>query len=197
MESSSQRLDNDGGDVSEDKLEEQNLSKHGVFGMLRELSSSALDAFIGNDGIKNRSSNKKVSNSKSLQRMPSIDKANASTTLMTDEMNEREIGAVNLDVYITWAKSAGGIWVLILMIAFYGGVEGINVLSKWWLAYWSEHGSDVDSQNYFLLVYAGINLCGVICMFFRIFFVLLSGLRASKKVRCFTFPLQIGLFGSL
>ena len=180
MDSSSERLENDDGKLRTPN--ELSLSnKSNVFGMLRELSASALDVFIGTDNVKKRDLTQNTS--ETLHHFDSTEKGDLSSSLMTDEMKEREIGAVDFDVYISWAKAAGGVWVGILMILFYGGVEGINVLSKWWLAYWSEHGSDAGSQNYFPLVYVGINLGGVICMFFRISFVLLSGLRASRQVR--------------
>jgi ATP-binding cassette, subfamily C (CFTR/MRP), member 1 len=110
-------------------------------------------------------------------------------TLMTTE--ERSIGHVGADVYMYWAKAASGIWVPFAIVFGYGVVEVISVASKWWLTYWSQHGSD-GNQMYFLGVYALINLVDVLAIFFRIIFVMLLGLRASRKVRLvwrvFTLP---------
>lgn len=71
--------------------------------------------------------------------------------LMTVE--ERSIGRVDISVYASWAVAAGGIWLPIVIILAYGAAEGIQVGSKWWLAYWSEHGSG-ESQIFFLVIYA-------------------------------------------
>jgi hypothetical protein len=49
---------------------------------------------------------------------------------MTKE--EREIGHVSWDVYLSWAEHAGGIYVFVAIIAAFSCVEGVNVLSKWW-----------------------------------------------------------------
>jgi ATP-binding cassette subfamily C (CFTR/MRP) protein 1 len=40
--------------------------------------------------------------------------------LMTDEMQEREKGTVNSKVYLSWARAAGGVWVLFIIIGGYG-----------------------------------------------------------------------------
>jgi ABC-type sulfate/molybdate transport systems ATPase subunit len=39
--------------------------------------------------------------------------------LMTDEMQEREKGTVNTKVYLSWARAAGGVWVLFIIIGSY------------------------------------------------------------------------------
>lgn len=69
-----------------------------------------------------------------------------------------------------------------IIILVYGAVEVISVASKWWLTYWSQHGSE-GNQMFFLGVYAAINLINVIAIFFRVIFVMLLGLRASREVR--------------
>ena len=102
-----------------------------------------------------------------------------SQKLMTTE--ERLIGHVGVDVYLYWAKAASGLWVPFAIVLVYGAVEVISVASKWWLTYWSQHGSD-ENQMSFLGVYALINLVNVLSIFFRIIFVMLLGLRASRQV---------------
>jgi ATP-binding cassette, subfamily C (CFTR/MRP), member 1 len=102
-----------------------------------------------------------------------------SQKLMTTE--ERSIGHVGVDVYMYWARAASGVWVPFTIVFVYGVVEVVSVASKWWLTYWSQHGSD-GNQMFFLGVYALINLINVLALFFRIIFVMLLGLRASRKV---------------
>jgi len=105
---------------------------------------------------------------------------NTSGALTTDELLERDIGEVTLSVYLSWAKAAGGTFVFLLIIFSYGAVEVINVLSRWWLTYWSFHGAESTDQLGYLFVYAAINVTAVFAMFARLLFVTICGLRASR-----------------
>lgn len=71
--------------------------------------------------------------------------------LMTVE--ERSQGHVSFSVYLSWATAAGGAWLPAALVVLYGAVECIQVASKWWLTYWSEHAT-VDTQIFFLSIYA-------------------------------------------
>jgi len=55
------------------------------------------------------------------------------------------------------------------------------VASKWWLTYWSAHGNK-DNQVFFLGIYGAINLFNIIAIFARLVFIMIMGLRASRKV---------------
>ena len=83
--------------------------------------------------------------------------------------------------YFYWAKAAGGVWVPFAIVFAFGVVELIGVASKWWLTFWSSHGSE-HTQTFFLGIYAIINLINVIAIFMRLIFIMLMGLRASRKV---------------
>lgn len=118
------------------------------------------------------------------RRRSSIKKDDTVTTdgaLMTDELRERETGHVSASAYIAWARAAGGTWIPFVIIAIYVTVEGMNVLSKWWLTYWSERGGS-DSQLHFLAIYALINFFAILGSLARLLFVVVCGLRASRKV---------------
>ena len=52
---------------------------------------------------------------------------------MTSELDEREKGHVTISVYHTWIKAAGGILVGVLILLSFALLEGVNILSKWWL----------------------------------------------------------------
>lgn len=80
------------------------------------------------------------------------DKAGA---LMTDEFKEREKGAVDRQVYISWSKAAGGLSVGLIILSMFAVVESLQVLSKWWLTHWSQSG--VANVVFFLGMYALIN----------------------------------------
>ena len=83
--------------------------------------------------------------------------------------------------YFYWARAAGGIWVPLAIVLAFAAVECIGVLSKWWLTYWSTHGAEHD-QMYFLGIYGVINLANIVGIFLRLMFVMMTGLRASRKV---------------
>jgi ATP-binding cassette subfamily C (CFTR/MRP) protein 1 len=103
--------------------------------------------------------------------------------LMTDEMAEREIGKVGKEVYLTWAKAAGGLWVVIPIFCVFAAGESMKILSNWWLTFWSHEATpDQESQLKFLAIYGLINLLAIIADFCRMFCVLYLGLRASASV---------------
>ena len=110
------------------------------------------------------------------------------TTLMTEEA--RSIGHVGLDVYLAWAKAAGGYWVPCALIFLFGAVEGINVVAKWWITHWSSHASS-GSQIGFLEVYALINMGFVFSTFCAMVLLVFIGMKASQNVsiRSNVFPL--------
>ena len=68
----------------------------------------------------------------------------------------------------------------VIVLAF-AGVECIGVASKWWLTYWGTRGTK-DNQVYFLCIYGAINIFNIVAVFLRIIFIMMLGLRASRKV---------------
>ena len=108
--------------------------------------------------------------------------------LMTDEMAERAVGKVGLDVYMEWAKAAGGLWVGIPLLLIFSFEQGTTVLSNWWLTYWSHSATpDSKSQMHFLAIYGLINVGAIIAGFLPLMFTMYLGLKASRKVSLF-FP---------
>ncbi len=81
--------------------------------------------------------------------------------LMTDEFKEREKGAVDRQVYISWSKAAGGLSVGLIILSMFAVVESLQVLSKWWLTHWSQSGG--ANIVFFLGMYAVINFRCVRC----------------------------------
>lgn len=103
------------------------------------------------------------------------------SALMTSELLEREIGHVDKSIYFAWATAAGGYWVPFVIVFIYAVAEGVTVLSKWWLTYWSNHAG-FESQFGFLIIYALINLTAVLAQFIRLLLTVVCGLRASRRV---------------
>jgi ABC-type Fe3+/spermidine/putrescine transport system ATPase subunit len=109
----------------------------------------------------------------------------SSLKLMTDEMAEREVGKVGKEVYLAWAKAAGGFWVMIPLFLVFAAGESMKIFSNWWLTYWSHAATpDPDSQLKFLGIYGLINVGAMIVDFFRMSVVLFIGLLASRTVSC-------------
>ena len=100
--------------------------------------------------------------------------------LMTEEA--RQVGHVSLGVYMSWVKAAGGLIAPIVIVLSFSATEGINILSNWWITYWSEHGT-VETQSSYLGIYAIINVVAAVAGLFRMVLAVFFGLRASRKVR--------------
>jgi ABC-type multidrug transport system ATPase subunit len=90
------------------------------------------------------------------------EEATEKTMLMTEE--SRSNGHVGKDVYLAWAKAAGGYWVPVVLLLIFGATEGISVLSKWYLTHWSSHAKSGE-QSSFLAVYSWINGLFVVVVF--------------------------------
>ena len=94
-----------------------------------------------------------------------------------------------------WFKAAGGLYIPIVVLTVFAADAGVSVLSNWWITYWSDSGSE-KGQNYYLMIYALINLGAVVVGLFRQLFLALVALTASRcaaalanRVPClFSFP---------
>jgi len=93
---------------------------------------------------------------------------------------EREIGDVSLEIYLTWAKAAGGTRMAIIMGVLFVSCEFVTVASSWWLSYWSEHSSGANHQWYYLGIYALISLAVAILMFAKEVMLRLQAWRAGQ-----------------
>lgn len=74
-----------------------------------------------------------------------VDKVGA---LMSDEFKERVVGSVEQQVYVDWAKAAGGLTIGVCILVLFVFVEALTVLSKWWLTRWSQGGGASNSLFY-------------------------------------------------
>ena len=105
----------------------------------------------------------------------------SATPLMTNELVEREKGHVTFEVYLRWCRAAGGLVLGISVLLAFAIDQGISIISKWWLTYWSRNGNNsTDTSMQFLQIYALINLTSVLSTFCRLLLIMLSGIRASR-----------------
>lgn len=103
-----------------------------------------------------------------------------SKKLMTEE--SRMTGHVGLNVYLAWARAAGGMIVPVVIVVAFALGEAAQVASNWFLTYWSAHAG-LESQNYFLGIYALINIGAAVVGLIRMLIISLFGLVASRRVR--------------
>lgn len=66
-------------------------------------------------------------------------------TLMSDEFKERVVGSVSRNVYVDWAKAAGGLSIAVSIFVLFVWVEALEVSSKWWLTHWSQSGGSANA----------------------------------------------------
>eukprot|EP00581_Thalassiosira_minuscula_P016410 CAMPEP_0183715472 /NCGR_PEP_ID=MMETSP0737-20130205/9671_1 /TAXON_ID=385413 /ORGANISM="Thalassiosira miniscula, Strain CCMP1093" /LENGTH=1569 /DNA_ID=CAMNT_0025944567 /DNA_START=70 /DNA_END=4779 /DNA_ORIENTATION=+ len=100
--------------------------------------------------------------------------------LMSDEFKEREKGSVNREVYLSWARAAGGVHVGVSILLFFVVVESLNVTSKWWLTYWSQHNS--HNPFFYLGIYGLVNMSAILATLCRLLLFVFAGLRASRSM---------------
>jgi len=124
----------------------------------------------------------KLSRRKSLNKSLSV-KDGKKVSLMNDEMRDRETGRVALKVYVTWAKAAGGVWIIVAIILANVFNEAMKFASNWWLTLWSEHGDEnMQDQMHFLSVYALIAIGATVTTFISSMTLMILSLRASKRL---------------
>ncbi|GLE08118.1 hypothetical protein PINS_up019080 [Pythium insidiosum] len=99
--------------------------------------------------------------------------------LLVDE--DRSVGDVAWDVYKVWINAFGGIPAGLYIIFIFVVVQGINLLSTFWLSYWSENAEQhQDSQMFYLYVFIGLNAAYAVALYVRAIATYIRGLRASK-----------------
>jgi ATP-binding cassette subfamily C (CFTR/MRP) protein 1 len=139
---------------------EENPMGEDVTGLNTEDAADGIDG-VGEGSISELGLSERVVSSCRLLMSESVsDIEKVAGKLMTDEMAEREIGKVDREVYMTWAKAAGGLWVIIPLLLVFAAGECMSVLSNWWLTYWSHAATpDSESQMHFLGIYGKKLFC--------------------------------------
>lgn len=100
--------------------------------------------------------------------------------LVSEEL--RKTGQISTEAYLSWIRASGGFTVTILILVLFAAGEAVSFLSNWWLTYWSRN-ADVESQFSFLATYAVINVSAALAGVFRMLFIALVSLKASRSVR--------------
>ncbi|KAG7388147.1 ATP-binding cassette sub- C member 8 [Phytophthora pseudosyringae] len=119
----------------------------------------------------------------------SASEAGVDAQLMTDE--DRSVGDVAWQVYKTWIVAFGGISAGLLVIIIFIATQCVNLLSTWWLSFWSEHSQTEDdndeqanqqSQMFYVYVYMALNVVYAVALYVRAITTYKGGLRASRSL---------------
>jgi ATP-binding cassette, subfamily C (CFTR/MRP), member 1 len=168
-------------------VQDGRIAEQGSYADLAGRSTSFFARTISviNDSTSNLTVTGSKSNTVKMDRdeLRSVDKEMPLATGVAKTMTEetRLTGHVSLSVYWTWAKAAGGLLVPIVIIVTFAIGEGTQVLSNWFLTYWSSHGEE-HTQKHFLLLYAAITFCAAVADTFRILAVIGFSLVASRRL---------------
>jgi ATP-binding cassette subfamily C (CFTR/MRP) protein 1 len=109
--------------------------------------------------------------------------------LITDE--DRSVGDVAWPVYKTWITAFGGISAGLLVVVVFIVTQCVNLLSTYWLSFWSEHSqpkddeeqpADPQSQMFYVYVYMGLNVAYAVALYIRAITTYKGGLRASRSL---------------
>jgi len=108
----------------------------------------------------------------------------AGTGKQTSE-EKRERGRVKLDVFLAYARAAGGLLPGLVLAALFLGFQGISQASSIWLSYWSGHiGPDTPTSTNFryLGVYAIISVVSIVVLVVERWYSAVISLKASRRL---------------
>ncbi|GAO49019.1 hypothetical protein SAICODRAFT_7613 [Saitoella complicata NRRL Y-17804] len=80
------------------------------------------------------------------------------------QAEERNTGAVKLEVYTTFARSGGGLWVIPAILALVAVTQCANVANNLWLSYWSEDRFG-KSNGFYIGIYSGFGAVQALLQF--------------------------------
>jgi ATP-binding cassette subfamily C (CFTR/MRP) protein 1 len=168
-------------EVLEEK--EEDIVEEAVEDILDDLSPPEHIDERRRSSILSISSNKRMSLRKSLRRSSrGIEILKKPAKLMTDEMAERKTGKVGWELYMLWAKAAGGVWVIVPVFLVFVAPQITDYLGMIWVSrYWGPDAVE-NSQLYYLKIYALLNLTGILLGVTKSIVPVIFALRAAVKV---------------
>lgn len=98
------------------------------------------------------------------------------------KVEEKVIGKVSFNVYITYFKSWGSLIVLLLIGFFYMLNEGMQVFISFWMEMWTADSSDTPNQTstYYIVLYLVFTLVGLIITILSNLSLRIRGLISAK-----------------
>ena len=178
--------------------------KRGImYDLARSVSDSALSSFRDSESdfedeihsdkeeilvssirsISKRSSSKRRSSKRSSinrSNISSTEPQNKTTKLMTVE--DRATGDVPLSIYKVWFNAGFGALFLSFFLSLYFIIRFFDVAGTFWLSFWSEYATADNEVTLYLSVYVLLQMMFFVCIYIKLIFLYLCGLKASRKL---------------
>ncbi|KAL3913747.1 MAG: hypothetical protein SGILL_006368, partial [Bacillariaceae sp.] len=137
----------------------------------------------------NKSSSTKSSSRKAKQKEKNPEKeASTRPEAETQTKNlvskeERNVGAVSLQVYLAYIRAGGGFWIFAGVYFFFILSAANSLATNSWISFWTTDPSyENNPQAFYLGIYALFSITLGIFTFFRAYFLAQFGMRASETL---------------
>eukprot|EP00644_Phytophthora_capsici_P001459 jgi/Phyca11/526529/estExt2_fgenesh1_pm.C_PHYCAscaffold_100089 len=129
--------------VAKYRDQDQQNESHSLEEVENEISVDELEEFEADNPTPERLA-RRLSRS-SVRSERSASDIGVDSQLMTDE--DRSVGDVAWQVYKTWIMAFGGVSAGLLVIIIFIATQCVNLISTWWLSFWSENSQPKDEDD--------------------------------------------------
>ncbi|OMO75048.1 hypothetical protein CCACVL1_16348, partial [Corchorus capsularis] len=99
------------------------------------------------------------------------------------KQEEREIGLVSWKVLMRYKDALGGLWVVVILFAFYFSTEVLRISSSSWLRFWTDQStSESYKRGYYIFIYAFLGFSQVTVTLMNSFWLITSSFRAARRL---------------
>ncbi|KAG1706852.1 hypothetical protein DVH05_027703 [Phytophthora capsici] len=173
--------------VAKYRDQDQQNESHSLEDVENDISVDELEEFEADNPTPERLA-RRLSRS-SVRSERSASDIGVDSQLMTDE--DRSVGDVAWQVYKTWIMAFGGVSAGLLVIIIFIATQCVNLMSTWWLSFWSENAqpndedhkpADPQSQMFYVYIYMALNVAYAVALYIRAITTYKGGLRASRSL---------------
>eukprot|EP00644_Phytophthora_capsici_P001455 jgi/Phyca11/14970/fgenesh1_pg.PHYCAscaffold_10_\ len=173
--------------VAKYRDQDQQNESHSLEDVENDISVDELEEFEADNPTPERLA-RRLSRS-SVRSERSASDIGVDSQLMTDE--DRSVGDVAWQVYKTWIMAFGGVSAGLLVIIIFIATQCVNLMSTWWLSFWSENSQpkdeddkpvDPQSQMFYVYIYMALNVAYAVALYIRAITTYKGGLRASRSL---------------
>ncbi|KAA3460971.1 ABC transporter C family member 12-like isoform X2 [Gossypium australe] len=99
------------------------------------------------------------------------------------KQEERETGLVSWNVLMRYKAAIGGLWVVMILFAFYFSTEVLRILSSMWLRFWTDRSASKSYKpEFYILIYALLGFSQVTVTLTNSFWLITSSLGAARRL---------------
>ncbi|KAJ6577412.1 P-loop containing nucleoside triphosphate hydrolase protein [Mycena capillaripes] len=121
--------------------------------------------FVAEFGSKEQTSDDAETEGEKAVAIPQADRKKATAGVGIMQAEERNIGAISLDVYKAYISAGNGKFIVPLLLLSLVLLQGTNVMSSYWLVYWQELKWP-RSEGFYMGIYAFFGLMQAVTFFF-------------------------------